>query len=262
MIRLFKTIRHEWQLRGYYSYLSESVVEIIWAHQKFPNEKVKVYFDLINIPHYKQENLFDVCFEQDHLDFVTNREKYINIESLNSEINFNHYDLKIFPQDLRQSAELIIKEYFNLKPNLILELNRRLESIDLENTISVHRRDTDMRVGHHITAPVLEQYYSIIDGGNWKNIFLMSDNKQDLDLFLERYGDKIITYEDDTTSDDIDNPFFLKEGTTKESMKKHIENLTLNTIILSKTKKLLCSKSNLSTFAILSNPNLEYVKLN
>jgi hypothetical protein len=45
-------------------------------------------------------------------------------------------------------------------------------------------------------------------------------------------------------------------------MQKHIENLTLNTIILSKTKKLICSKSNLSTFAILANPKLEYIKLN
>jgi hypothetical protein len=233
----------------------------MWAKQKFYGEKIKVFFDLRNVHHYKQDNLFDVCFEQDHGDYNEYRNEYINIESLNSEIRLNNYDLTIFPQDIRELSEPIIKEYFCLKPKLLVELERRLQLIDLENTISVHRRDTDMKIGHGITAPVLQQFYSIIDEGNYTNIFVMSDNKPDLDLFVEKYPSRIISFEEDTTSNDINYPYFLL-GNGPEEMRKHIENLTLNTIILSKTKKLICSKSNLSTFAILANSKLEYIKLN
>jgi hypothetical protein len=262
MVRLVKKIRQEYQLRGYFSYLLEAVIEIIWAHQKFEGEEIKVFFDLVNVHHYKQENLFDVCFVQDHDDYLHNKSEYVNLESLDSELIFNHYDMKTFPQDLRVKAKDIIEKYFILKEEYKIELENRLSQLDLSKTVSVHRRDTDMRVGHHITAPVLEQYYSIIDEENYQNIFLMSDNEKDLNLFKERYGDKIINYEDETTSKNPDAPFFLTGETDSESMKKHIENLTLNTFILSKTKKLICSKSNLSAFAILFNPNLKYIKLN
>ena len=61
---------------------------------------------------------------------------------------------------------------------------------------------------------------------------------------------------------DITQHFAYFNDLNLDELKKHIQNLTLNTFILSKTKKLLCSKSNLSTFAILANPKLEYVKLN
>lgn len=262
MIRLVKTIRQEWQLRGYYSYLGEAVIEIMWAKQKFPAEEIKVYFDLTNVHHYKQNNLFDVCFEQDHKDYNENRSEYINIENLNSEIKLNHYDLAIIPQDIREQAELIINKYFRLKPFFLHELQRRLHLLDLETTVSVHRRDTDMRHSHHVSAPTLEQFYSKIDEGHYSNIFVMSDNKQDLDFFKQQYPNKVLSFEDGTTSTDNNLPFFLMEGTSPEEMRKHIENLTINTFILSKTKKLICSKSNLSNFAILANSKLEYIKLN
>ena len=163
MMRLVKTIRNESDIRGYYSYFTESVIEIISLKKQFPEEELKVYFDLTKVHHYKQENLFDVCFEQDKEDFILHRDEYVNIETFECNVNFNHYDLKIYPDDIRVSAESVIKEYFPLKSELLSELNSKLESMDLENTISIHRRDTDMRVGHHITAPSLEQYYSIID---------------------------------------------------------------------------------------------------
>jgi len=262
MLRLVKTIRQESELRGYYSYLGEAVIEIMWAKKKFPEEEIKVYFDLTNIHHYKQNNLFDVCFEQDHQDYSEYRNKYINIESLNSEIKLNHYELKIIPQEIREQAAPIIDEYFRLKPIFLNELERRLNFLNLKNTISIHRRDTDMRFSHHISAPTLEQFYSIIDEDYYSNIFVMSDNKQDLDLFIQKYANKVLSFEDGTTSTDINLPYFLMEGTGPEEMRKHIENLTINTFVLSKTKKLICSKSNLSNFAILANPKLEYVKLN
>jgi hypothetical protein len=262
VIRLVKTIREEWQLRGYYSYLGEAVIEIMWAKQKFPEEEIKVFFDLTNVHHYKQQNLFDVCFIQDHDDFFENKHLYTNIESLKSEIILNHYELSTIPQDIRDRSELIIQEYFRLKPEFEQTLNERLGLLDLKTTISVHRRDTDMKTSHHITAPSLQQFYDIIDEENYTDIFVMSDNKTDLNLFKEKYPTKVISFEENTTSTSSEYPYFLLSETSPEEMRRHVENLTINTFVLSKTKKLICTKSNLSTFAILANPKLNYTKLN
>jgi len=262
MIRLVKKIRNDYELRGYYSYILEGIIEIMWAQKKFPDQELKVYFDLKNVHHYKQENLFDVCFIQDDEDYFENLEKYINIESLKSEIKLNHYDLKIFPQEIREGSKTIMDKFLVLKQEYQDELENRLKTIDLSKTISVHRRDTDMSLSHGVYGPELQHFFTHIDNEEFEKIFVMSDNKPDLDFFIEKYGDKIISFENDTTSDNTTNPFFLNENISPEMMKKHIENLTLNTFILGKTKKLFCTKSNVSAFAILANPKLDYIKLN
>ena len=49
----------------------------------------------------------------------------------------------------------------------------------------------------------------------------MSDNLQDLNLFVKRYSEKVISFEEDTTSDNVVNPFF-KNDKSPEELKKHI----------------------------------------
>ena len=84
----------------------------------------------------------------------------------------------------------------------------------------------------------------------------MCDNSVDLNKFKTRYGNKIITY-DEFTSNDQNLPFFkIKNNQTQ--IEKHILELLFGVFTLSKTKKLICTKSNLSTFTILINSNLNY----
>jgi hypothetical protein len=48
----------------------------------------------------------------------------------------------------------------------------------------------------------------------------------------------------------------------EESTKNHIKEIVFGAYTLGMTKKLYCTKSNLSTFSILSNSNLNYKRLN
>lgn len=262
MKRLVKRIRGVHELRGYYSYLQESLIEILWAHKLFPNEEIKVYFDLVNVNHYLQDNLFDVCFIQDKEDYNEHISEYVNIETLGNNLNFEHYNISLIPDDIRNSCPTLVKKYYRLNEYIESKVNERLSKFDVTKSIGVHRRDTDMKTVHNKHSPNLSMYFELIENNEYETIFLMSDNQIDVNSFKERYGDKLICFEDGVTSPNNDIPFFSLSNKTKESMKKHIEEITINMVILSMTKKLICTSSNLSMFAILSNSNLEYQKLN
>jgi hypothetical protein len=262
MKRFVKKIRNVHELRGYYSYLLETLIDIIRASKIYADEEILIYFDLTNIPHYMQENLFDVCFTQNKQDYIDNFDLYVNLETVDKIFDFDTYNTNIFPQDIREITPKIFEQHFILKEEFVDEINRRLSLINPSKTIGVHRRDTDMKRTHHVSAPNLNNFFEIIDEGDYEHVFLMSDNQNDINLFREKYGEKLICYEDGVTSHNSTDPFFLLNTKTPESTKKHIEEITINTIILSKLKKLICTKSNLSSFAIMINPELEYVKLN
>jgi hypothetical protein len=262
MKRFVKKIRNVHELRGYYSYLLEALIEIMRAYIIYPNDEIVVYFDLIDVHHYMQKNLFDVCFEQDDKDYKRNRNLYENLETVKKVFHFEPYILNEFPQELRVRVPNIIKKHFKLKQEYLNEINLRLSSFDPLKTIGVHRRATDMIRVHYQYSPKLTKYFEVIDSGNYDNIFLMSDNQKDIDLFKEKYRDKLICFEDGVTSDDSGDPYFLLPFKSPESTKKHIEEITMNTFILSKLSKLIFTSSNLSTFAVMINPNLEYQKIN
>ena len=82
MKKYFKPARNPETIRGYFSYITESVIELGNVYEGNLNKDVKVYFDLENIPGYVKSNMYDVCFLQDTLDYHSNIEEYINIENL------------------------------------------------------------------------------------------------------------------------------------------------------------------------------------
>lgn len=262
MKRFVKKIRGVHELRGYYSYLLEALIEIMRAYRIYPNEEIVVYFDLINVNHYMQDNLFDVCFEQDKTDYLNNTNLYENLETVEKVFHFEPYTLNEFPQELRNMVPSIIDKHFKLKQEYLSEIDTRLSTFNPLKTIGIHRRDTDMKRVHRQYSPDLTKYFENIDNGDYEHIFLMSDNQRDINLFKERYGDRIICFEDGVTSHSPDDPYFLLNEKTQESTKKHIEEITINTFILSKLSKLIFTSSNLSTFAVMINPNLNYQKLN
>jgi hypothetical protein len=89
----------------------------------------------------------------------------------------------------------------------------------------------------------------------------MSDNLNDLNKFKQRYGNKLITFDELTTSKVEDKPFFNLQN-DEESIKTHIQEIVFGAYTLGMTKKLICTMSNLSAFAVFSNSNLKYTRLN
>jgi hypothetical protein len=262
MLRFTKPARgKDIHQRGYFSYITEGIIHIYNAKLSFPNEEFKVYFDLFDIQGYGKGNIYDVCFNQDTEDYKSNLSLYSNIEELTSMTRFDPYDETTFTKEKFESCELIIKNHLTLNDEMKSLMSSRHSQIDFTKTIGFHRRATDMKSVHHISPISLENIFNTLEEEDFENVFLMSDNMDDLNKFKQRYGNRLITFDEFSTSELDSNPFF-KMNKDEESTKNHIKEIVFGAYTLGMTKKLYCTKSNLSTFSILSNSNLNYKRLN
>lgn len=261
MLKFFKPARgKDIHQRGYFSYISEAVVHIQNVLITYPNQDVKIYFDLEDIYGYGKKNIYDYCFIQDIDDWTRDKKTYTDIESVPLITNLNPYDKSSFNQENLTMTEEIIKKYFQLNSDMKSLVENRFCGIDFSQTIGFHRRATDMNFVHNITTIELSQIFDILEKEEFENIFLMSDNILDTRKFQERYGNKLITF-DDLSSSDEKLPFFKLQN-EEDAVKKHIQEIVFGALALGQTKKLICTMSNLSTFSIFSNSKLNYHRLN
>lgn len=262
MLKFYKPARgngiHQ---RGYFSYITEAVIHLHNAQLNYPNEKFKVYYDLLGIIGYGSHNIYDVCFVQDRDDYIKNLNEYSNIEEVNYISKLNPYDNHTFTNPNLKMCESIIKEYFILNHKMKKLISSRHSQIDFTKTVGFHRRATDINNIHHFKIIDLPKIFSIIEKEDFENIFLMCDNINDLGEFKERYGNKLITYDEFTSSKVSNNPFF-KQDNDEDSIKQHIEEIVFGSYTLGMVKKLICTKSNLSTFSIFLNSQLNYTIIN
>jgi hypothetical protein len=254
MNRLFKPARSKECGRGFFSYLTESVINMVNFVKINGHGDIIYYHDLHNLPGYVKDNSFDVAFIQNTNDYKKNIDLYDNIENTDNVLDLDCYNPLGFSNEVREISEKIVKNYFKFNETLNSYFVERHREIDFEKTVGVHRRSTDIKM-HHNKISLQTVFYNI-EKEEFDNIFLMCDNSFDTEEFKKRYGKKIITY-DEFTSNDQNLPFF-KLGNNQSQIENHILELVFGVFTLSKTKKLICTKSNLSSFAILINKNLKY----
>jgi hypothetical protein len=254
MDRLYKPARDVIMYRGLFSYLTESAINMINYVSTKNTFDVKYYHDLFNIPGYGEGNLFDICLIQDKDDYETHKHLYKNIEEIKNNLNFYCYTVNQSSEENRLTGEKVIKRFFKPKTDLSSLIKKRQKQINFNKTIGVHRRSTDI-IHHHDIVP-LEDIFKNIESEEFENIFLMCDTRNDLDIFKERYGNKVITY-DEFTSNNINLPFF-KDNNTQENINNHVKELLFGVFTMSKTKKFICTKSNISSFCLLANSKLNY----
>jgi hypothetical protein len=265
MRRFYKPARSKWALRGVFSYITESVFNIHNANLMYPNEDFKIYFDLFDIPGYGEKNIFDHCFIQDSVDFNENNSQYTNIESLESLLSFDVYKPNTLSDTDRFNYDNLIKKYFILNEEMKNLFLNRHSGIDFNNTIGLHRRATDMNNAHDNGQTInLDVIFNKIEQENFENIFVLCDNVFDLEKIKGRYGNRVITFEDVSTSKDTNFPFHRTEFIPKkeEDIKTHIYEIVFGAYTLGMTKKFFCTKSNLSSFTIMSNHKLNYELMN
>lgn len=259
MIRFFKKTRGEHQ-RGFFSFISESIINLHNASLKYPNEKIKIYYDLSNIYGYGTQNIVDVCFIQDINDFTENFNEYSNVENVSSHEVLDLYQVETFSLQTRLLCEKIIKEHLILNEPTSKLHQERNSDLSFDDMIGVHIRSTDMFSIHNFPKIKIEKYFELIEKEDFNTIFLMSDNKFDIIEFKKRYGNRVINYDESVSSENINLPFF-KLNNDEQNIKKHIEEIVYGAFTMGKVKKLICSSSNLTTFSILSNSNLVFNKI-
>ena len=262
MKKYFKPARNPEVIRGYFSYITESVIELGNVYEGNLNKDIKVYFDLENIPGYVKSNMYDVCFLQDTLDYHENIRDYINIEKLASYIpTVSPYDNRTWDIGYREYAEQIIKKNFVLNDEMLKTFTERTSELNLEKTIGVHRRATDNGMHGHQIVPN-ETIFQQIESLDFDNVFLLCDNLSDFKILKSRYGNKLVSFDEFTTSTNISLPFH-KITINDENLKKaHIQEIVLGALTLGLTNELICCHSNLTNFSILSNSKLKYKILN
>lgn len=261
-MRFFKPARDPHVLRGFFSYIVESVIELGNVYSGDLNQDVKIYYDLVDIPGYVKGNMYEVCFNQDTNDYLNNKNKYSNIEFVKKYFErVSPYDNKTWDLEYREYSEKIIKKHFIFKENINQIYSERLSELSLNKTVGVHRRSTDISMhGYDIVSP--ELIFKEIESVEFDKVFLLCDNIIDLNKFKNRYGNNLITYDEKTTSNNTGNPFHKTYFEDEKLKTLHIQEIVLGSILLSKTDQLICSNSNLSNFTILSNSKLKYKLLN
>jgi hypothetical protein len=247
-MRLYKPARSKECGRGYFSYLTEAVGNLLGFYQQ-NKEDAKVFFDLYDIPGYGKGNMFDVAFIQDHEDYKMHA--YHNIEEFSNLIG--SYETS-WDKDIRQQAQQIIEKHFVLRSEITDLIKTRFKNYDFNRIVGVHRRSTDI-IEHHSIVD-LSDIFNEIDSIDHDYIFLATDSNAEYSKFKERYGEKILFF--DETASDNKKPFF-KLIKNQEEIEKHIREIVFTVYALSKTKKLICSRSNLAIFSILINSELDYV---
>lgn len=258
MYRLYKPARDKNFYRGLFSYLTESVLHMTNFVKTNNTYDILYYHDLLDIPGYGNGNIFDICLIQNEEDFIKNKNLYQNIEELKYYLNYGCYDIDNYDNNLRIVSEEVVKAFFKPKKKLSELIDQRHREINFKTTIGVHRRATDIRQHHNIIP--IENVFKNIEFNEFEYIFLMCDNQKDLGTFKKRYGNKLITY-DEFTSKDTNLPFF-KINNSVGYIHNHVKELMFGVFTLSKTKNFICTKSNVSSFCILSNSKLNYKTLN
>lgn len=258
MFRLYKPARSKEAHRGLFSYLTESVLNMINFIKLNGDVDIKYYHDLFNIPGYGNENLYDICLSQDENDYKINNNLYVNVESFENILNLDCYDIERYSEDVKLISEKVINKFFIPNTSLNNLINERHRQINFNTTIGVHRRSTDIRLHHKVID--IRDIFNQIESNEFESVFLMCDNIYDTNKFKGRYGNKLITY-DEFTSEDKNLPFF-KINNSVEDIHNHVKELLFGVFTLSKTKNFICTKSNISSFCILSNSKLNYKLLN
>jgi hypothetical protein len=241
--------------RGYFSFMYEAVGDLLYINAL--DKDIKLYFDLVNVMGYGNQNIFDICFLNDEIDYLTNKSEYINIDDIQQKprLIFPYNPIPSYKPNILKDTSEIIKKYFILTDEMVKIIDNKKSKFDINKTIGIHRRATDIYLHNKIVD--INEYFKLIDEQEYDQIFLSSDNQEDRKLFIKRYGDKIIQTDDQTESEINKLPYF-RINNTEEQMIKHIKELVSNVYILSQVKNLICTLSNVSGFSILMNPGLQY----
>jgi hypothetical protein len=191
----------------------------------------------------------------------------INIFDNNQTGNLSDY-IELFEYDdlnFRQSMNHLINKYVKIKP-FILDIIDNLVKTD-DNVLGVHIRKTDRYLpqlhGLNETSIPLDNeiYFKHIDDNlkYFDKIFLASDDTETINIFIEKYGDKIL----------YNKECFRSNGDV--SIHAHYKNISgfkkgldvlIDCLCITRCKYLIKSTSNVSSTAQFFNLNLKSINLN
>jgi hypothetical protein len=222
-------------------------------------------YDFENIENIKISNLDKRLKLENPFDYVydTNKECFYDID----------INCRIIPsyQELHMSKDLIklkkINSKFKLKNSLFNKVNEISDDLKLNKTLGVHIRLTDMNIYHKMDYGYFDfddyrmKIDSIMENGDYNNIFVASDNYESISKLINIYGDKILFYKDAKRVPDekFDTTSWIIENFSKE---KHWTDAYIDMLLLSRCSGLLYRVSNFVNASMIYSDNIkEFYKL-
>jgi hypothetical protein len=166
----------------------------------------------------------------------------------------------------REKARRIIQEYIIIKPHIMDKVDDfKCKNFADNKVIGIHMRGTDKGTAGsserlmRVVPP--KEYFPLIDSYTREHgackIFVATDQQQFLNRVIEKYGDRVISYQSVRTHG-IRNPFELSDG---NGYRKG-EDVLIDCLLLSHCDFLLKCTSAVGEFAMYFNPRLDCYDLN
>ncbi len=161
-------------------------------------------------------------------------------------------------KDYFEDTGRIWRKYIRVRKELELELQSKIDEIFGEGSriLGVQARGTDFNRGYYNhPKPILpEDYFEQIDKiiDKYDYIFLATEDNNNLERFLDKYGDKLVYHTDIERSSTIDNPALGKSDTfkTRENPKYCLaKDVILDMMSLSECKGIITGMSQVSICA-------------
>lgn len=155
-------------------------------------------------------------------------------------------------QEYMRDRAAIYSKYIRLKPEVKSCIEENLESVlGDKKCVGVHVRGTDFRKEYrdHAKVVTLDQYMDAaaeaIDRHGFERIFLATDETSTVDAFRERFGDRVVCYDDIFRSADGEPVHFSEGGREDHKYRMGLE-VMRDMYTLARCDGLICGYSNVS----------------
>lgn len=208
-----------------------------------------VYFDKTSSDKCSFQHFFKETIKNIKIDYN------FNLPLFNA-LKVNNYDVNdlLYKYENRVKAKYLIEKYLTPTDIITNKIDNYYKLFDDKKILGVHVRLTDHDCHGELLS--LDKYFDNIDSNitNYDNLYLMTDEANIIDKFKARYNSLIIL-------DDIirsENGEAIHVDTTLTDNYKKGEDIIIETWLLSKCDRIIVTNSNISTFAISLNPELEF----
>jgi len=171
----------------------------------------------------------------------------------------------------RELANSYIKKHIRLQPHIQEIINRCKEDFSIQQTIGLHIRGPGrlhggmkeilkkLRVKNSVPFHIyFEHVDKYLNNCSDVKIFLCSDSQMVIREFINKYGDRIITYDSSRRDYGEMHELGPENNELEFSYYKLGEDVLVETYLLAETEFLIHGNSNVSNFVLCLNPDLEH----
>jgi hypothetical protein len=218
---------------------------------------------------------FSKCYVDPGMTVPTSFHQYyediINDRNLKHDVDFSHFlnierfawqgtttiVLFIKNYEERRYFSFLIKKYLKIKSHIQEKINKHLENFKGKKVLGVHIRQTDHHIHGNLISPLY--YVHLIKEmlNNYDMLYVMTDNKEDLELMKSNFKDNLYYLEDVTRSEKRSSMAVHNDPNYKNRYKLG-EDILIETMLLSNCDTAIMTNSNIMNFVMAYNPNIKY----